>query len=113
MFLRFNKYIWNILLNYIYKKYTLSSHSNSSSINSSSSSDNNTSNSNSNNSTSNINSNTNNSNTNTDNNNGKCNTISNGVASAAMMINSLIPLFKVLVASFAPFLTYLYLFKNI
>ena len=36
---------------------------------------------------------------------GKCNTISNGLASAAMIISSVIPLFKVLVASLAPFLT--------
>ncbi len=35
---------------------------------------------------------------------GRCNTISSGLASAAMMINSVIPLFKVLVASLAPFL---------
>jgi hypothetical protein len=34
---------------------------------------------------------------------GKCNTISNGLASAAIIINSVIPLFKVFVASFAPF----------
>ena len=37
---------------------------------------------------------------------GKCNKISNGSASAAMIINSLIPLFSVLVASLAPFLIY-------
>ena len=37
-------------------------------------------------------------------NNGKCNTISNGVVSAAITINSAIPLFNVLVASLAPFL---------
>ena len=36
---------------------------------------------------------------------GKCNTIYNGLASAAMIISSVIPLFKVLVASLAPFLT--------
>ncbi len=35
---------------------------------------------------------------------GKCNTISSGLASAAMMISSVIPLFNVLVASLAPFL---------
>lgn len=35
---------------------------------------------------------------------GRCNTISNGLASAAIIINSVIPLFKVLVASLAPFL---------
>lgn len=35
---------------------------------------------------------------------GKCNTIYKGLASAAMMISSVIPRFKVLVASFAPFL---------
>lgn len=35
---------------------------------------------------------------------GKCKTISNGLASAAIIIRSVIPLFKVLVASLAPFL---------
>ena len=35
---------------------------------------------------------------------GKCNTISSGLASAAIIINSVIPRFKVLVASLAPFL---------
>ena len=36
-------------------------------------------------------------------NNGKCKTISNGSVSAAITMNSLIPRFKVFVASFAPF----------
>ena len=44
---------------------------------------------------------------------GRCNTISKGVESAAITINSLIPLFKVLVASFAPFLTYMKLLYRI
>ena len=40
-------------------------------------------------------------------NKGKCNTISNGFASAAIIINSAKDLFKALVASLAPFLIYL------
>lgn len=35
---------------------------------------------------------------------GRCNTISRGLASAAMMMSSVIPLLRVLVASLAPFL---------
>jgi hypothetical protein len=38
---------------------------------------------------------------------GRCKTISKGSVSAAMTINSDCPLFKVLVASFAPFLIFL------
>ena len=38
---------------------------------------------------------------------GKCRTISKGSVSAAMTINSDCPLFKVFVASFAPFLIFL------
>jgi hypothetical protein len=38
---------------------------------------------------------------------GKCKTISKGSASAANIIKSLCPLFKVLVASFAPFFIFL------